>query len=200
MRLVQFLKTTVIGGLVFLLPFAFVFFAVSYVLRYLAPLFHRAADRLDVPFVGGATLVTIIASLAIILLCFLAGLVAQSPIGSRARNWIEANLLGRVAAYRLLQSIGEELGGQESSAMQVALVWTDGWQPAFIIERHSNGYVTVVIPDAPTATGGSFVFLPSERVHVVDVKISAVIANQRRMGLGSALLFDGMIPPPPAGA
>jgi uncharacterized membrane protein len=195
MQILRFLKTTVIGGLVFLLPFAFVFFLVSYLLRIVLPIFHRAAERLDVPLLRGATMIILIATAAIVLACFLAGLVAQSRFGGGIRNWIESNLLGRVAAYRIIQSIGEELGGKSASTMQVALVWTDGWQLAFVVERHTDGIVTVVIPEAPSATGGTILYLPQERVHVLDAKVADVVKIQRRMGFGSSDLLSGKVPP-----
>jgi uncharacterized membrane protein len=195
----QFVKTTVIGGLVFLLPFAFVFFAVSYVIGHLLPLFHRIADQLHVPLLRGATLVVVLVTSFMVLLCFVAGLIARSALGGRMRGWIETNLLGRVPVYRLVQSVGEELGGQNAT-MQVALVWTDGWQLAFVVERHSDGYATVVVPDAPQATGGTILYLPENRVQPIGAKVVDVLKIQRRMGFGSAQLLTGKIPPPPAGA
>jgi uncharacterized membrane protein len=197
--ILNFVKTTVIGGLVLLLPFAFVFFAVSYVIGHLLPLFHRVADRLDMPMFRGATLVFILITAFLVLLCFVAGLAAQSPLGGRVRTWIETNLLGRVAVYRLVQSVGEELGGQHA-AMQVALVRTDGWQLAFVVERHPDGFATVVVPDAPHGTGGTILDVPAERVQAIEAKVADVLKIQRRMGFGSAGLLTGKIPPPPAGA
>ena len=199
MRALQFVKTTIVGGLVFLLPFAFVFFVISYVIGYLLPLFHRIAARLDMPLLRGVTLVVVLLTAFLIAICFLAGLVAQSALGGRLRQWIETNLLGRVPVYRLVQSVGDELGGH-SATMQVALVWTDGWQLAFIMERHPDGYATVVVPDAPHAMGGTVLYLPEDRVHPVNAKVADVLAIQRRMGLGSAQLLTGKVPPPPAGA
>jgi uncharacterized membrane protein len=194
-QILRFFKTTVVGGLVFLLPFAFVFFLVSYVLRTLSPIFHRAAERLDVPLFRAATVAILIAVVVIFLACFLAGLIAQSRFGGRIRNWIASNLLGRVAAYRVIESIGEELGGKNANAMQVALVWTDGWQLAFVVERHGDGIVTVVVPEAPSATGGTILYLPEERVHVLDVKVADVLKVHRRMGFGSSELLGGKVPP-----
>jgi uncharacterized membrane protein len=131
----------------------------------------------------------------IVLACFLAGLVAQSRFGGRIRSWIESNLLGRVAAYRIIESIGEELGGKSAGSMQVALVWTDGWQLAFVVERHGDGIVTVVVPEAPNATGGTILYLPEERVHVLDAKVADVLKIHRRMGFGSSELLSGKMPP-----
>lgn len=199
MHILRFLKTTVVGGLVFLLPFAFVFFAVSYVIRHLLPLFHRAADRLHVPLIEGATLLVILVSIFLLLVCFLAGLVAESSVGRGARNWIETNVLGRVAVYRLLQSVGEELGGAGAATMQVAIVWTDGWQLAFIVERHPDGNVTVVVPDPPMGTSGTILHLPDDRVHGLEAKVADVLKIQRRMGYGAAALLSGKLPSPPSG-
>lgn len=200
MHLMHFLKTTVIGGLVFLLPFAFIFFAVSYVIGRLLPLFHRAADRLQVPLIEGATLLVILISVFLLLVCFLSGLIAQSSVGRSARNWIETNLLGRVAVYRVLQSVGEELGGNVSKMMQTALVWTDGWQLAFIVERHPDGNITVVVPDPPMGTSGTILHLPGDRVRALEASVGDVLKIQRRMGYGAAALLDGKVPPPPSGA
>ncbi len=197
MQILRIVKTTVIGGAVFLLPFAFVVFALSYVIGHLMPVFHRVAERMDVPLFRGAADAIILLSVFLFLLCFLAGLIAQSAAGGKLRSWIEVNLLGRVAVYRLAQSVGDELSGGSSQEMQVAVVWTDGWQLAFVVERHADGNVTVILPDAPTATGGTILHLPAARVHVIDVKVAEVLGIQRRMGLGSAALLNGKLPRPP---
>lgn len=200
MKVLQFLKTTAIGGLVFLLPFAFILFVLSYLGGRLLPLFRSVAERLDVPMIGSAVLVIIMFSVFLVGICFLAGLVAQSRLGAGLRAWIESRLLGRVPIYRMLQSVGEELEGSEASGMQSALVWTDGWQLAFVVERHPDGHVTVVLPDAPSATSGTIMYLSEDRVHLLNLKVADVLSLLRHMGLGSAGMLHGKLPSPPAGS
>jgi uncharacterized membrane protein len=199
MKILQFFKTTAIGGLVFLLPFAFVLLLVGYVVNRLLPLFEAVAARLQLPLIEGAVLAFILLTGFLVLLCFLAGLIARALPGAWVRDWIETKVLGRVPMYRMLQSVGEEIGGDSSTAMHAALVWTDGWQLAFVVERHADGGATVVLPDAPAANSGTVLHLPIERVHLLDAKVADVLMVQRHMGLGSAELLQGKVPPPPAG-
>src|SRR5262249_46334504 len=86
----RFLKSTVLGGLVFLGPVvtlgAIVVWVVDSALKVVLPLFEWLPDR----SVGGVSLTALAAVLGLVVTCFLAGLLAETAIirglGDRAER------------------------------------------------------------------------------------------------------------------
>jgi uncharacterized membrane protein len=88
----EFLKTTIIGATSFLLPAALILFILSYALRLVkrlaAPISHSLKlDQLgDLAGIGAATVLSI---LVLVLISFVAGIVARTAIGGRLTRWSE---------------------------------------------------------------------------------------------------------------
>jgi uncharacterized membrane protein len=89
----NFIKTTVIGGLIFIIPVVVVVAipnkAFSIMMLLAAPL----GRLIPIESLGGVALVNILAVLCILVACFLAGLVAKSNLGKRTFSFIDAKLL-----------------------------------------------------------------------------------------------------------
>ena len=85
----EFLKTTILGGFLVLLPVVAVLvligIAVNSVVTIIAPL----AAKLPMKTVGGYTAVTLLAVLFVLGFCFLAGLLVQLRLGRLIQTWME---------------------------------------------------------------------------------------------------------------
>ena len=94
----EFLKTTILGGFLVLLPVVAVLvliaIAVNSVIAIIAPL----AAKLPMKTVGGYTAVTLLAVLLILGFCFLAGLLVQLRLGDWSRPGWKAYVLQRCPA------------------------------------------------------------------------------------------------------
>jgi uncharacterized membrane protein len=106
----EFLKTTIIGGTSFLLPAVLVLIILSYALRFVRHLAATISHNLkldqlgDLAGVGAATALSV---LALILVSFVAGVVARIAISGRHTRWSETSLLGRHPHYKLIKSMAE---------------------------------------------------------------------------------------------
>ena len=76
----KFITTTVIGGLLFLVPVVFLVFILSKAFGFMKVVAEPMADFIPIDSVGGVALANLIAFLAVILVCFLAGLVARNAL------------------------------------------------------------------------------------------------------------------------
>ena len=188
---VEFVKTTIIGGLVVILPLAA---AVLLSARMLGAL-QGAVDPVAHTLPFGAHVARVLSLLLILAGCFVTGLAVRTAVGRRANAWLEQRVLARLPAYSLLRSIGRQVAGEgEDGQMAPALAEIeDALVPAFIVEEHDDGQLTVFVPAIPTPTVGAVYIMPAGRVHRVDVPITTMVQCVTRWGAGSRALLAARV-------
>ena len=80
-KLVEFIKTTAIGGLMLILPVAVIIFILAYVFNLLVSLNNKLAQFLPYEIFDNALVIMAIAIISIILICFAAGLLLKTGLG-----------------------------------------------------------------------------------------------------------------------
>ena len=107
----KILKTTVIGGLLFLVPIVILVMilgkAHAITMRVAAPL----AAWIPVDAVGGLLLADLLAGVAIVTICFVAGLAAKSPAVVRAVESMESGFLSAIPGYAFVKGMIASLAG-----------------------------------------------------------------------------------------
>jgi uncharacterized membrane protein len=190
-----FLKTTIVGGVLFLLPVAMVLLILGYAMRLAAKVAQPISDKLRLDQLGdlsGIGAVTVLAVLVLIVVSFAAGIVARTDLGGRISRWFENSLLGGLPQYQLLKSMAEGLAHVESTSLTPALVSIeDGWQLGYLLETLENGWVAVFLPQAPTPMSGNVMYLPAERVRPLDITMIQAMALVKHIGVGSAEALRG---------
>ena len=183
-------KTIVVGGLVFLVPFAVALLVLGKVYR----VSMRVAEPLDgmipIEAVGGVALANILAVAIILLACFLAGVVATRTWGKRLYGKIDEWLLNLIPRYGFVKSMTESIGGELDSTLRPVLVrFDDLSQIGFEVERGPGDLVTVYLPGSPDPWSGSVAQVTSDRVDALAVDFAAVIQSLRKIGRGSSELL-----------
>ena len=188
----EFLKATIVGGLLFLVPGVLVLIILGKALQLASVVAQPISDHLpDVVFgVGVASTVTV---LVLILIAFFAGLFARTKAGKRMGARVEGSLLGGLPQYRILKSVAEGLAKVESAEGVIpALVSIEGgWQIGYLIESLENDWVVVFMPQAPTPMSGNVMYLPANRVRPLGIPMAQAMALVKRMGVGSAQALRG---------
>jgi uncharacterized membrane protein len=186
-----FIRSTLVGGVVFLIPLA-VMLAIlikahEAVGRIIEPLSHA----LPISEVAGIAVAKVLAALILLLFAFLMGLFARSELGSLIGTKIEAAVLRKVPGYTLLKNLTKEPAtGEVDHRMKVALAnLDDAWLIAFIMEEGKDGLLTVFVPSAPTPTAGSLYFLKEEQVRRLDIPVSDAVKCIMQLGVGSGELL-----------
>jgi uncharacterized membrane protein len=181
----RFLKSTILGGLVVLLPVAVLVavcgWAVDIVLKVLAPVFAWLPDK----SVGGVSLTMLTAIFAVIIFCFLAGVVAETALVRRLGDRAE-RIAMLVPGYALMKSVGANLVGIESShpVKTVLVRFEASWQLGFLIETLADGRHVVFVPGVPKALVGTLHIVSADRVHVLAMPVSAALDALGRLGVG----------------
>jgi hypothetical protein len=104
----EFLKNTIVGGAVFLLPVALVGFILSRALRLTKGVAEPLAKGLQLDQLGsvaGMGAAAILSVLMLVLVSFAAGFAARTAVGRRITRWSENSLLGNLQQYHLMKSM-----------------------------------------------------------------------------------------------
>jgi uncharacterized membrane protein len=193
--LAEFTKTTLIGGILIVLPiYISLLLLIKAVMGLLALLKPITAG---IP--GSLEFRQLLAFIALFAVCFVAGLIVRTGPGLRAKNAFEQAVLERLPGYALLRGLAGRITGQveESSFAPALAEIEEALVPALIIEELENGSYTVLVPSVPTPMAGSLYILPRERVHPVDVPFATALKVFSKWGTGAGEFLRAMQPVTP---
>ena len=174
----EFTRTTLIGGVLIVLPIYVSILLLAKSLSIVVKLLSPVTAQIPVTM----QFRQLIAIAILIAVCFVAGIIVRTGLGVRVQRAVEQNLLNRIPGYALVRGLAARMAGrQEGDMFAVALVeMGDGLVMAFVVERHDDGAYTVFVPSVPTPAAGAVFIVAKERVHLVDVpfaKTASVISN-----------------------
>ena len=193
----RFLKVTMVGGLLFLLPLAIVLMILAYALRLASQVAKPISDQLGLHQWGefaGIGIVTILSALLLVLVAFAAGMAARTFLGERITRWFENSLLGSLPQYQMVKSMAQGLAQLENAkGITPALISIEGgWQVGYLIESLGNGWVSVFLPQAPTPMSGNVMYMPADRVRALNITMVEAMAIIKRIGVGSGTVLKGV--------
>jgi len=192
-KLGRLLKTTIMGGLLFLIPFAVLLIVLGKVQQVVGGVIGPIAERIPVQSVIGLETPKVLTAVVLVFVCFLAGLFAQTRVAQAVVGWLESSLLSNIPGYSLVKSLGEEVAGANASRSTdpVLVRFDDAWQIGFLVERIPEGRVAVFIPDAPSPWSGSVLIMDEDRVKPLEVPSTSTLKSLKRLGKGTAALVEG---------
>ena len=112
----NFLKTTVIGGLVFLVPVAVLILVLGKVFGVMVAIAEPMAHKIPIDSIGGIAIANVIAVMIILLICFAAGLVARTQPAQKFANSIENAVLQKIPGYSLIRGNDDQPDAGQNSA------------------------------------------------------------------------------------
>jgi uncharacterized membrane protein len=188
--LAELTKTTLIGGLLVVLPIYLSVLLLAKTLSGVLALLSPVTATIP----AGTQFRQVIAILIVLVVCLAAGIVVRTGPGRRAKNVLERSLLERIPGYALVRGLARRVSGEErEGAFRPALVEIeDALAPGFIIEEMDDGRCTVLVPSVPTPAAGSLFILPRHRVHPVDVPFTQVVKVISQWGTGAGELARGI--------
>jgi len=188
--LAELTKTTLIGGVLIVLPIYLSILMVAKTLSVIVALLAPVTATIP----AGAQFRQLIAVLIVLAVCFVAGIVARTGAGLRAKNALERTVLEKIPGYELVRGLTARVSGDErEGAFRPALVEIeDALSPGFIIEELEDGRYTVLVPSVPTPAAGALFILPRARVHPIDVPFTQAVKVISKWGAGAGELAKGV--------
>ncbi|MFR0687855.1 hypothetical protein ACLUTX_00525 [Enterobacterales bacterium AE_CKDN230030158-1A_HGKHYDSX7] len=186
--MLKFIKTTIAGGLLFILPLVLVVILVEKAIHLLSGPLQKVLPLFAGFGVAAATSVTLAAIVALAAICFLAGLIARTRLASRGLQALEDRLLGNLPGYQLLKDVTTRFAGLENiEGARVAMVNEGaGFRLGLILESRGD-WVLLYLPDGGPAggTAGEVRALPASEVTETDIPWLSLLACLRRGGRGT---------------
>ncbi|KOY00857.1 hypothetical protein [Pseudomonas nunensis] len=193
----RFIKTTVAGGLLFILPLVLVFLLLEKGVHLLREPIHKLLPMFAEYSIAGVTAFTLVALVVLVLICFFAGLLAKTRLGTSLFNALEDNVLGKVPGYALLKDATAHLAGLESAeGAKVGLInEDDGWLFCLVLEQQQAWYSVFILDAGPAGgTSGEVRVVPASQVRLTELTWVQVLACVRRGGHGALALAAPWLP------
>ena len=191
-KIIEFIKTTALGGLVLIVPIAVIAVALGYLISMLVSVNNAMSKYLPYEIFGNPAVVMAAAVCTIVLICFLAGLILQTGLGERAAGWLDKLLTDYIPMYGMIKSLTRKFTGNEALAFtpaEVDLYGSDARMIAFVIEKLPDERFAVFVPSAPALTVGNVFILPATSVTLLDKSAKLAIDAVTQWGSGASLLY-----------
>jgi uncharacterized membrane protein len=183
----SFIKNTLIGGVLLLVPLSIVLFILYKVFNIFYQLAIQLHDYIPIESIKGVILINLIAVLLILLLCFSFGLIARINKVKIFKDFLEERVLMQIPGYIFFKTYTKGLDEtiEKSSELDPVLVeFDDNYQLGFLIEEVKNGLSTVYLPGAPNPWSGSVIYVDNERIRQLDISARKAINHLQQTGKG----------------
>ena len=192
-NLITFLKTTIIGGLIVIIPLAIIVFVVGDTVASLVTVTKPLTADLPFGTFANAVIALLLVTAIIIAVCFTAGFLLSTLWGKAIKNWLEKSLFERIPMYTTLRGLTQKFAGIESAEFPVVeadLYHSDNRVLGVLVDNLPDGRQVIYVPLSPIVTVGQLHILPKERVTETDLSMSETIGCLSQMGLEAKKLYE----------
>ena len=189
---IEFIKTTVLGGIVIVIPIAVIVIVLGD--------FYHTLIEITSPLTKGMTfgpltntlIATLFVVLVIVAFFFIAGLLLNTFWGKSTKNWLEQNIFERIPMYSTLSQLTQRIAGIENSnfpVVEVDLYGTANRVLGIVIDTLPDGRLLVYTPSSPVITVGQLNIVAEENVKILDVSITNTLNCLSMMGLEADKIY-----------
>lgn len=192
-RFIDFLKTTALGGLLVIVPIAIVLFVLGQLMLALLSVANEALAWLGIG-VDDALLMSALALLALVGLCFVTGLVVRTRVGDAVKRWFARNVAKRIPMYGAISSLTRRfagIDGEQFAPVEIDLYDSGTRAMGFLVETLADGRCTVFVPTAPVATVGNLFVVARDKVQRIDASVADTVSVITQWGVDAAQLYGG---------
>jgi len=186
-------RATMIRGVFLLVPIMVFGLLIAKILSVLQGVVEPLSGKMGP--LAGIPMPKLLAVLALLVICFVAGLVAKAPWSLRMTKWLESTVLTKIPGYAYMKGMGESVAGVEGATVYQPVLARieDSWQLGFIVETIEPGQYAVYVPGAPSPWSGAVYFMAESRIKRLDMKIGDVQGCLKRLGIGSSAFLQGKL-------
>jgi uncharacterized membrane protein len=203
-KLNNFIKKSILGGLLVVLPaiillaaFRWMFSIVSELIQ---PLAGPVAKLVNAPDI----VIDLMVIILILIGCFFVGNITATRFGKWLHEHLDSLLAKLAPGYNLVRDITHQLLGNNASSSfnkgEVARANIFGADiptqvTGIITSHHSNGWFTLFVPTGPNPTSGMIYHLPPQQVELLtDATVDEALRTIIACGAGSGELFAKKAP------
>jgi len=197
-RMKDFITTSIIGGLVVLLPFPILALAFSWLFNLITGLIQPLTSFVMRQFSLPEIVADILALLLILAVCFIVGNFLRTRFGQFIHGGLE-ELLKKIPGYTMVkETLTQLLGKNQRAFRSVALIQPSRESDTMLVgfvtdDSKESGFITVFAPTSPNPTSGYTFMLPKKQVFVLEgVPIEQGMRVIIACGAGSAKFIEAL--------
>jgi len=192
----NFFKTTIIGGVVALVPIAVVVYIVAFALDVSYKITTPILKWLGIQSNWTIALAPLGAGIALLTICFVLGIAVQTSLGRWFGHWFERLLLQHLPGYDFLKRLSRSVAGKESDGFgaPVLVHWGNVRQMGFLMEELPDNQAVVFVPLAPAMTLGNVVVVDSSEVQRLAVPATEIFNAIGTLRYGTGKVVGGRSP------
>jgi len=182
-------KTTLIGGILFLLPLGIIVLVVSELVDLGMPFANKVNEVIipgsDLPIVS-----TIIAVGLLVLVALAAGIISMTKFGNQIFEKTEDFGRSLIPGYGVAKQIISDMSGGASalgdpSNVRIVCVRQSGSSRfGFVVDSMEDGALVVYLPGSPSPLNGIVVVVESEEIEETSLSAAQVMKSMQLLGRG----------------
>ncbi len=191
-RFKDFAKTTVIGGLVAVLPITLIVLIFRWIVVLIGKYLHPIVELIPTNSHIQEILVYLITIIAILAVFFFTGLIIKTRTGRFLNKVLEEKYLMRIPGYKIArETVMQFTGKNKSFFKQVVLVdiFNSGTLMTGFITDDQGEIITVFVPTGPNPTSGNIYHIMREKITFTSAQVDAGMKTIISCGAGSNEIF-----------
>ncbi len=193
-RMKKFFITTLLGGLLVILPIVIILWAFNMLIRFIVSNITPVTMIVD-KFISVRYLPEIISAIIIVIICFLVGLSVRTKLGNWIHINIEEKILTKIPGYNMVKGAINQLISTEkktkpfSQVVLFKLFNNEVLLTGVITDDEDEEYVTIFCATAPNPTSGFIYHVLRKDVFLVDISVEDAMRTVFSGGSGSSMLL-----------
>lgn len=182
--LLSFLRDTITGGILFMLPVILVIMLLMKAHEMLSKLIKPFSGMLPISVMGfdGSR---VIAIFLMVLICFISGLLFRSTAVRKGVNQLEDNFLYLIPGYTLIKSItADAVGDKDQHDLKPVLVEIEGIMKIGFLAEERDDLCVIFFPEPTKSDAGEVVIMPRTSVKSIDASTNKIAQCMKRFGKG----------------
>jgi len=186
-KLANFIRITIAGGILFLIPVGAIVFIMAKVITFLYNFSKPITARLPFRNVAGVGVNTLMSIILLLLVCFLAGIFMKTKFAKTITQWLEDRVLVYVPGYSYVRARSTDWFSKGN---------TDNWKPAtifvddnevicFVIDE-TGDFCSIFLPSAPVPSSGSICVRERSNVTFLPINMAEAVSMIRQFGKGAS--------------
>ncbi|MEQ1828349.1 MAG: hypothetical protein ABL921_20480 [Pirellula sp.] len=198
-RKVEFLKTTAIGGVFFLLPLVIIGTFLAKFAQYSIAAAKAIDGVIPLKAIGGYPILLLVGSVLVVGACFAAGLIAKRSIAQRFTETVEKQIQIAFPRYAIIKDrLSGNIGGDQfRSELKSALVlgYDGAYRFGLIVEEKVPGWTTVYFPGSPDPWAGQVAIVSNDKLRPTEIDFILAMTTLEKLGreLQSVTHFEKLV-------
>jgi uncharacterized membrane protein len=198
-KLKIFLKTSLLGGVVVILPVAILVSVSAWIFDLITGWIQPITRLVIKDSQANEFIAESFVIILILAVCFFVGVLVRTRLGNFFYGLVETRILRLAPGYSMiketvLQLFGSRKDSPFSSVALAQIFCNSTLATCFITDTHDDGSYTVFVPTGPNPTSGLIYHLEGKYVHPVDIPVQDAMRSIISCGAGSEKLIKKYCP------